>query len=84
MPLAADIVKSGAMRLLGSARRPAPSLFSLPGLEARANWRGAKGLDAAGFRPLADAVRRIEDATDALADEYVLSLIHISEPTRPY
>ena len=71
MPLAADIVKSGAMRLLGSARRPAPSLFSLPGLEARANWRGAKGLDAAGFRPLADAVRRMEDATDALADEYV-------------
>ena len=67
MPLAADIVKSGALRLLGSARRPAPSLFSLPGLEARANWRGAKGLDAAGFRPLADAVRRIEDATDALA-----------------
>ena len=47
MPLAADIVKSGALRLLGSARRPAPSLFSLPGLEARANWRGAKGLDAA-------------------------------------
>ena len=71
MPLAADIVKSGALRLLGSARRPAPSLFSLPGLEARADWRGAKGLDAAGFRPLADAVRRIEDATDALADEYV-------------
>ena len=69
MPLAADIVKSGALRLLGSARRPAPSLFSLPGLEARANWGGADGL--ARYQPLADAIKRIEHATDALADEYV-------------
>ena len=38
-------------------------------------------LPAAAQAQLGDAIRAV---TDAIPGEYILSLIHISEPTRPY
>ena len=68
--LAGDIVKCGAVRLRGSARWPAPTLFSLPGLTARADWGGAAGLARAGHEELALAVRAVEASAAVIVDEY--------------
>lgn len=68
--LAGDIVKSGAVRLRGSARWPAPTLFSLPGLRSEANWGGAAGLARAGHDELAAAVNKMEASAEWLAGEY--------------
>lgn len=69
--LAADIVKVGAVRLRGSLRRPAPSLFAMPGLTARADWGGTAGLARAGAEELAAAVHKFEESAEWLADEYL-------------
>ena len=70
-PSAADIVQTGVLRLHGTSRqRPTPTMFTLPGLTARANWGGVSGLEAAGFSRLARAVSAIVDARELLLAEY--------------
>ena len=91
-------VTAGNVKIGGGAKVSVQSMLNIPSTDIEGSVRQAKQLEAAGCEiiraaiPNKDAVKLIPALKEAVrvpivADihfDYRLSLIHISEPTRPY